>query len=144
MALLVPTLPATAAAPSAAAPVVAPAEVAWTPKYQGVDYAAFTLTDPRPMVCHVLRVNLNAEGVSLITNEDNGDRPEETDGAKTSTFVAQSGCQAAVNGAPFWPVHAEEKPEPSKEREPKTSRVSEPGSWTTELIGILATSEKTC
>ncbi len=88
--------------------VVAPTGLAWDAKFRGVDYSTFTLDEPRPMVCHVLRVDLSADGVTLITNDDNGDRPEETDGAKTSTFVRQTGCQAAVNGAPFWPVHAEE------------------------------------
>ncbi|MEM9353414.1 MAG: phosphodiester glycosidase family protein [Planctomycetota bacterium] len=88
--------------------VVAPPSLEWEARFQGVDYATFTLDAPRPMVCHVLRVDLSADGVALITNDDNGDRPEETDGAKTSTFVGQTGCQAAVNGAPFWPIHAEE------------------------------------
>ena len=54
------------------------------------------------------RIDLTTDGVSLLTNDDNGDRPEETDGLRTTSFLAKHGCQLAVNAAPFWPIHAEE------------------------------------
>ena len=60
------------------------------------------------MRVHGLRVQLNAEGIALVTDEDNGERPLETDGLKTSTFLLRRGCQAAVNAAPFDPIHADE------------------------------------
>jgi hypothetical protein len=74
----------------------------------GVESLSVTLTKPRPLRLFALRIDLDADGVEVFTNEDNGDAPEETDGFKTSTFLQRTGCQAAVNGAPYWPVHAEE------------------------------------
>lgn len=85
-----------------------PNEVAWKPVFVGVEEAAVTLTRPRPLRVHAMRVDLSADGVRVVTDDDNGDRPEETDGLKTSTFLVRKGCQVAINGAPFWPGQKEE------------------------------------
>ncbi len=85
-----------------------PEAVAWQPLYGGIDYADVPLSDPRPLRVHALRVDLGNSGVEPVTDTDNGDRPEETDGLKTSTFLTRSGCQVAINGAPFWPGVKEE------------------------------------
>lgn len=85
-----------------------PEKVSWTSLFEGVEYLEVRLAKPRPLAVHALRVDLSTAGVQPVTDSDNGDRPEETDGLKTSTFLTQTGCQVAINGAPFWPGVKEE------------------------------------
>jgi hypothetical protein len=106
-----PAAPTKTSAPAAldgTSPFDWPAASLWRPEFAGVESLAITLTTPRPVRIFALRIDLDADGVEVFTNDDNGDAPEETDGFKTSTFLRRTGCQAAVNGAPYWPVHAEE------------------------------------
>ncbi|MEO0530347.1 MAG: phosphodiester glycosidase family protein [Planctomycetota bacterium] len=100
-----------AASVSARTPMTAigwPAATQWTPIFSGIDEAAVVLSEPRPLRVHALRVDLTAPGVSLVTDDDNGPLPEEVNGLKTSTFLLNKRCQAAINGAPFWPGHKDE------------------------------------
>lgn len=85
-----------------------PASVDWTPAFVGVERADVTLASPRPLRLHAVRVDLSAAGVGVCTDDSNGDRPEETDGCFTTTFLEQKGCQVAINGSPFWPGQKEE------------------------------------
>lgn len=85
-----------------------PDQITWSPVFVGIEEAAITLTRPRPLRLHAMRIDLTAEGVRVVTDDDNGERPEETDGLKTSTFLTRKGCQVAINGAPFWPGQKEE------------------------------------
>lgn len=85
-----------------------PSEPTWHPIFSGVERLDVTLKEPRPLRLHALRVDLTADGVALVTDRDNGDRPEEVDGLKTSTFLLRNHCQAAINGAPFWPGQKDE------------------------------------
>lgn len=85
-----------------------PPRIVWAPQYAGVGLASVTLGRPRPLQIHALRIKLDAPGLSLVTDNDNGDRPEEVDGVKTSTFLVQSGCQAAINASAFWPLQNQE------------------------------------
>lgn len=86
--------------------VVAKAE--WKPVFQGVEAARVRAEAPRPLRAALLRVNLKAPGVSLVTTPDNGEKPGETDSLKTSSFLALEKCQAAVNAAPFDKVYSRE------------------------------------
>lgn len=94
--------------PSVAAAFDWPDAPGWRPVFVGVERSDTVLTEPRPLRVHALRIDLDAAGVSVVTDRDNGDRPEEVDGLKTSTFLLRTGCQAAINGAPFWPGQKEE------------------------------------
>lgn len=85
-----------------------PSEITWIPQFVGIEYANVSLEEPRPLQLHVLTIDLGAEGVSVCTNVDNGELPEETQGLRTSSFLLKKGCQAAINGAPFWPGRGEE------------------------------------
>ena len=87
----------------AASPFDWPEHLEWNAEFRGVDSTSVTLTEPRPLRVHAMRIDLAAPGVSVCTNRDNGDRAEETDGYKTSSFLRRRGCQLAINGAPFWP-----------------------------------------
>ncbi len=85
-----------------------PRYVVWQPQFIGVGLASVTLQRPRPLRIHALRVDLDAQGLSLLTDKGNGDRPLEVDGVKTSSFLTQTGCQAAINATAFWPLHKED------------------------------------
>jgi hypothetical protein len=73
-----------------------------------VGLASVTLQHPRPLRIHALRVDLDAEGLSLVTDKSNGDRELEVDGLRTSSFLLQTDCQAAINATAFWPLHKED------------------------------------
>jgi len=87
-------------------PAGAPAAKAgeWRPLFQGIEHAELRATQPRQMAGHALRIDLKAQGIEFIATPSNGDRPAETDGLRTSTFLARHKCQAAINAAPFAPV----------------------------------------
>jgi len=76
----------------------------WRPLFQGIEHVELRATQPRPMRGHALRVDLKAPGIEFLATPSNGDRPAETDGLRTSTFLAKYKCQAAINAAPFSPV----------------------------------------
>lgn len=75
----------------------------WRPVFQGVDYAEKSLADP-PMAVYGVRVDLHAPGIAFIVTPDNGERPMETDGQKTSDFLEAQKVQVAVNASPYGPV----------------------------------------
>jgi hypothetical protein len=85
-----------------------PRYVVWQPPFVGVGLANVTLSYPRPLRIHALRVDLDAEGLSLVTDKSNGDRELEVDGLTTSSFLLQTGCQAAINASAFTPLQKEE------------------------------------
>jgi hypothetical protein len=76
----------------------------WRPLFQGIEHAELRASQPRTMAGHALRIDLKAQGIEFLTTPANGGRPGETDGLKTSSFLAKHKCQAAINGAPFSPV----------------------------------------
>ncbi len=82
--------------------------VAWKPLFQGVEHAELRADKPRLMRGHAVRIDLRAPGISFLATPGNGDRPGDTDGLKTSSFLAKHRCQLAVNAAPFAPIHKEE------------------------------------
>lgn len=60
------------------------------------------------MKIHALRVDLEEPGIGFLVTPPNGERPSETDGLKTSTFLKKYRCQVAVNASPFRPVGSRE------------------------------------
>ncbi len=77
------------------------AKAEWRAVFQGVEHAAVTLTDPRPVRAQVLRVRLETPGLSMVATPENGEAPGETTGQRTTSFLKAQGCQAAINAAPF-------------------------------------------
>jgi hypothetical protein len=92
--------------PSQAGPFAAP--VRWRPLFDGIDHAELSAYEPRLLRGHALRVDTARPGVGFLATPDNGDRPGETDGLRTSTFLERYGCRAAVNATMFGPVHRAE------------------------------------
>jgi hypothetical protein len=80
----------------------------WKPAFQGVDLLDLESRQPRQMRAHAVRIALDTPGLRFLATPDNGDRPDHTDGLKTSTFLTRYKCQLAINAAPFSPIHTEE------------------------------------
>lgn len=79
-----------------------------TALFEGVDYFRVAAVQPAPLHIEVLRVDLEAPGVSLLATPPNGAAEGETDSRTTTTFLEEFDCQAAVNASPFSPVVDEE------------------------------------
>lgn len=75
-----------------------------TPLFHGVDYIREVLDEPMPAVVHILKINLQADGVEVFVTP-----PGFADGVfavrprTTSQFVSEFGIQAAINGSHFSP-----------------------------------------
>lgn len=80
----------------------------WKAVFQGVELAAVTLVEPRPITAQVLRVKLGTPGLTVVATPDNGEAPGETTGQKTTSFLKAMQCQAAVNAGPFDKVTSSE------------------------------------
>ena len=89
------------------APRVA-APPAWTPLFRGIDHARTTVTAPVPLVVNVVRIELKAPGIAFLVTPPNGERPLDTDGMKTSTFLKKYQCRLAINASPYAPVPSAE------------------------------------
>jgi hypothetical protein len=74
--------------------------------FQGVTYIRDVRSEPRPLVIHVVRVDLAAPGIGfLVTPGDPGtERPLRA--RKTSRFLAEFGLQVAVNRDFFEPWYS--------------------------------------
>jgi hypothetical protein len=81
-------------------------KAAWRPVFQGIEQAPVVLAQPRPIQAQILRVHLDAPGLSMVATPGNGKAPGETTGQWTSSFLKAQHCQAAVNAAPFDKVTA--------------------------------------
>ena len=73
----------------------------WERLFEGVEHAAVALKAPRPIQAQVLRVRLGTAGLSVLATPGNGAAPGETTGQKTSRFLLEQKCQAAINAGPF-------------------------------------------
>jgi hypothetical protein len=76
----------------------------WKPIFKGVSQLGLHVTSPRPMQIIVVKIELETPGLEFVATPDNGERPKETDGAFTSTFLKEQKCQLAINAAAFGPV----------------------------------------
>ena len=74
--------------------------------FQGITYKREVRTSPRPMVIHIVEVDLKAGGIRpLVTPPDASD--DKPLAARTvSEFVADYGVQLAINGDGFTPWYA--------------------------------------
>ena len=80
----------------------------WNPVFRGIDYAELAAEAPRTMAGYALRIDLRDPEVSFLATPSNGEKPKETDGLKTTTFLTKHKCRAAINAAPYDIVHEEE------------------------------------
>jgi hypothetical protein len=83
-------------------------ELKWSALYQGVDHVELSAKAPRLMRGHAVRIDLNEPGIEFLATPPMADKPDQTAGLKTSTFLTTHRCQVAINGSPFSPVRQEE------------------------------------
>jgi hypothetical protein len=84
----------------------------WKPLFRGIAYARAETSTPRPLQVHAVRVDLQEPTIHFFVTPSNGNRPGDTDGRKTSTFLREFRCQVAINASPYAPlVKAEGKPQ---------------------------------
>ncbi|MCS6865474.1 MAG: phosphodiester glycosidase family protein [Gemmataceae bacterium] len=80
----------------------------WKPLFRGIDLVDLQAEQPRLMRGHAVRIDLTTKGLRFFATPSNGERPDHTDGLKTSTFLTRYKCQLAINASPFSPIHKEE------------------------------------
>ncbi len=87
--------------------IILPDTAKWTSVKRDEEVVAYLssleLTKPRPVKLVVLRVRLD-RAFELVITPDNGEQKLETNGLKTSTFLAKHHVDFAINAAPFHPV----------------------------------------
>ena len=72
---------------------------AWTPIFQGVEFARgeADASEARLQKVFAVRVDLRAPGVELFGTPDNGDAPKETTSETTGEFLQRHHLQVAIN-----------------------------------------------
>ncbi len=74
--------------------------------FDGVTYVRYVRWSPRPMVIHVLTIDMKAGGMRLlVTPPDDKNSQFPLNARTTSQFMQESGAQIAVNGdgfSPWW------------------------------------------
>jgi hypothetical protein len=73
---------------------------------QGVDYQRLVRVSPRPMVIHVLKINMKTNGLRvLVTPPDNPKSDKPLNARTTSQFLEEFDLDIAINGdgfSPWW------------------------------------------
>lgn len=77
-----------------------------TSLYQGVEYVREPRDTPRPMMVHVVTVNLTAPGVRVLVTPGQAVGGREMIARTTSQFLEEFDLQVAVNGGFFGPFYS--------------------------------------
>ena len=83
-----------------------PPAVANQTLFPGVVYTREVRSSPRPLVVHVVTVDLRQPGVSLLVTPGNPDGERSLRAQTTSAFLERHGLQLAVNGDGFTPWYS--------------------------------------
>jgi hypothetical protein len=75
-------------------------------RYQGVTYKREVRDDPRPMVIHILTIDLKANGIKTLVTPGDPDAAESSTARTTSEFMEEYVVQIAINGDAFTPWHS--------------------------------------
>ena len=75
-------------------------------RYQGVTYKREVRDDPRPMVIHILTVDLKANGIKFLVTPGDPNAAQSSSAQTTSDFMREYGVQIAINGDAFTPWHS--------------------------------------
>lgn len=76
-----------------------------TPIFEGVTYTRDVRSDPRPLVIHIVTVDLTAPGIELLVTPGDSSAGNELIARTTSDFLDDFDVQVAVNGSFFVPFH---------------------------------------
>jgi hypothetical protein len=74
--------------------------------FEGVTYTRQISRSPRPMVVHIVTVDLNAPGVSVLVTPGTPEEELPLEARTTSQFLAEFNLQLSVNGDAFEPWHS--------------------------------------
>jgi hypothetical protein len=74
--------------------------------FQGITYQLKVRHTPRPMVVHVLTVNLRAPGIRFLVTPGSPKAEHPLAARTTSQFLSEFHLQAAINGDGFTPWHS--------------------------------------
>ena len=71
--------------------------------FQGIAYERIVRQDPRPMVIHVVTIDLKANGIKTLVTPGNPDEARPLAAKRTTQFLADNKLQLAINGDMFQP-----------------------------------------
>ena len=74
--------------------------------FNGITYSHEIRTSPRPMRIHILRINLQADGIGVLVTPGNPAEELPLKALTTSQFLKQYRVQVAINGDAFTPWHS--------------------------------------
>jgi hypothetical protein len=74
--------------------------------FQGVNYQREVRNSPRPMVIHVVTVDLRAPGIRLLVTPGDPKAERSLKARTTSRFLVEYGVQVAINGSGFTPWYS--------------------------------------
>ena len=74
--------------------------------FEGIAYQREILRQPRPLVVHVVKVDLRSSGRKFLVTPPDSDRPLPLKARTTSQFRDESRAQVAINGDFFDPWHS--------------------------------------
>lgn len=79
-----------------------------TEPFTGVKYSRIVNREPRPMMIHIVEIDLTAEGIGFVgTVGDLSLNPDHEFAGKTvGAFLDEVGAQIAINGGFFYPFYA--------------------------------------
>jgi hypothetical protein len=71
--------------------------------FQGITYERIVTQDPRPMVIHVVTIDLKANGIKTLVTSGDPDQPRPLSAKRTTQFLEDNKLQLAINGDMFQP-----------------------------------------
>ena len=74
--------------------------------FQGVTYIREVTAAPRPLVLHIIEVDITAPGIGFVVTPGDPNAPRPLRASKTSHFLQRFHAQVAVNGDYFFPFHS--------------------------------------
>jgi len=77
-----------------------------TALFRGIDYTRRATRTPRPMVIHVVSIDLKTPGVRFLVTPGDPVDGRAIRAQKTSAFLKKSGAQLAINGNYFFPFRS--------------------------------------
>jgi hypothetical protein len=73
--------------------------------FAGVRYERLVLQQPRPVVAHLVRIDMREPGIDFLVTPSEPSAEGDVFADKTSGFAARHGVQLAINANYFYPFH---------------------------------------
>ena len=74
--------------------------------FQGISYSREFHQQPRPLMVHIVTIDLTSEGITLFVTPGDETNGLELSAQTTADFLAEFGLQLAINGSFFTPFHS--------------------------------------